>query len=148
MPKFVYRVIFVPKTTNHPNQADQIITFVKADSEIAKTANAAYAVIRETERPKWIPSPVVAKVNRPGFGWPPDSAGCVDTFTRPALGGFASDADAASGDFAGELRRGAGPVIAPGSWASCFAGVCVSRVAVQAQASSGSITLGGVTGLG
>src|SRR5260221_7649950 len=46
-PKFAYRVIFVPKTANHPNQADQVITFVKADSEIAKTANAAYAVIRE-----------------------------------------------------------------------------------------------------
>jgi hypothetical protein len=66
-PKFAYRVIFVPKTTNHPNQADQVITFVKADSEIAKTANAAYAVIRETERPKWLPSEIVAKVRTEGF---------------------------------------------------------------------------------
>lgn len=65
--KFAYRVIFVPKTTNHPNQADQVITFVKADSEIAKTANAAFAVIRETERPKWLPSQVVAKVKADGF---------------------------------------------------------------------------------
>lgn len=65
--KFAYRVIFVPKTTNHPNQADQVITFVKADSEIAKTANAAYAVIRETERPKWLPSQIVAKVKTEGF---------------------------------------------------------------------------------
>lgn len=65
--KFAYRVIFVPKTTNHPNQADQVITFVAADSEIAKTANAAYAVIRETERPKWLPSQIVAKVKAEGF---------------------------------------------------------------------------------
>ena len=65
--KFAYRVIFVPKTANHPNQADQVITFVKADSEIAKTANAAYAVIRETERPKWLPSQIVAKVKAEGF---------------------------------------------------------------------------------
>jgi len=65
--KFAYRVIFVPKTTNHPNQADQAITFVKADSEIAKTTNAAYAVIRETERPKWLPSQVVAKLRAEGF---------------------------------------------------------------------------------
>lgn len=65
--KFAYRVIFVPKTTNHPNQADQVITFVKADSEIAKTTNAAYAVIRETERPKWLPSQIVAKVKADGF---------------------------------------------------------------------------------
>ncbi len=66
-PKFAYRVIFVPKTTNHPNQADQVITFVKADSEIAKTANAAYAVIRETERPKWLPSQIVTKLKAEGF---------------------------------------------------------------------------------
>jgi hypothetical protein len=65
--QFAYRVIFVPKTANHPNQADQVITFVKADSEIAKTANAAYAVIRETERPKWLPSQIVAKVKAEGF---------------------------------------------------------------------------------
>jgi hypothetical protein len=65
--KFAYRVIFVPKTANHPNQADQVITFVKADSEIAKTANAAYAVIRETERPKWLPSQIVAKMKAEGF---------------------------------------------------------------------------------
>lgn len=65
--KFAYRVIFVPKTTNHPNQADQVITFVKADSEIAKTINAAYAVIRETERPKWLPSQIVTKLKAEGF---------------------------------------------------------------------------------
>lgn len=66
-PKFAYRVIFVPKTANHPNQADQAITFVKADSEIAKTVNAQYTVIKETERPKWLPSQIVAKMNAEGF---------------------------------------------------------------------------------
>ncbi len=65
--KFAYRVIFVPKTANHPKQADQVITFVKADSEVAKTANATYTVIRETERPKWLPSQIVAKVKAEGF---------------------------------------------------------------------------------
>jgi len=65
--KFAYRVIFVPKTTNHPNQADQVITFVKADSELAKSVNATYSVIRETERPKWLPSQIVAKIKADGF---------------------------------------------------------------------------------
>ncbi|MCR4303634.1 MAG: DUF3644 domain-containing protein [Gallionella sp.] len=65
--KFAYRVIFVPKTTNHPNQADQVITFVKADSELAKSVNATYSLIRETERPKWLPSQIVAKVKADGF---------------------------------------------------------------------------------
>ncbi len=66
-PKFAYRVIFVPKTVNHPNQADQAITFVKADSEIAKTVNAQYAVITETERPKWLPSQVVSRMRADGY---------------------------------------------------------------------------------
>lgn len=65
--KFAYRVIFVPKTTNHPNQADQVITFVRADSELAKNVNATYTVIRETERQKWLPSQIVAKVKADGF---------------------------------------------------------------------------------
>lgn len=66
-PKYAYRVIFVPKTVNHPNQADQAITFVKADSEIAKTVNAHYTLIKETERPKFLPSEVVASMKKAGF---------------------------------------------------------------------------------
>lgn len=66
-PKFAYRVIFVPKTANHPNQADQAITFVKAGSEIAKTVNAQYTVIKETERPKWLPSQIVSKMKADGY---------------------------------------------------------------------------------
>lgn len=65
--KFAYRVIFVPKTVNHLNQADQVITFVKADSELAKSVNATYSVIRETERPKSLPSQIVAKIKADGF---------------------------------------------------------------------------------
>lgn len=65
--KFAYRVIFVPKTANHQNQADQVITFVKADSELAKSVNATYSVIRETERPKSLPSQIVAKLKAEGF---------------------------------------------------------------------------------
>ena len=57
----------MPKTVNHPNQADQVITFVKADSELAKSINATYTVIRETERQKWLPSQIVAKVKAEGF---------------------------------------------------------------------------------
>jgi Protein of unknown function (DUF3644) len=65
--KFAYRVIFVPKTANHPNQADQVITFVKEGSELAKKVNASYTVIRETEKQKWLPSQIVAKVKADGF---------------------------------------------------------------------------------
>ena len=65
--KFAYRVIFVPKTVNSPNQADQVITFMPADSELAQTVNAQYAVIRETERPKRLPSEIVALMRQEGF---------------------------------------------------------------------------------
>lgn len=65
--KFAYRVIFVPKTVNNQNQADQVITFVKADSEIGRTVNAAYTVVRETERPKWLPSQIVRMMKEEGF---------------------------------------------------------------------------------
>lgn len=66
-PKFAYRVIFSPKTVNHPGQADQAITFVKADSALATGINAAYTVIREKEFPKLLPSQVVALMKAEGF---------------------------------------------------------------------------------
>jgi len=66
-PKFAYRVLFVPKTANHIGQADQVIKFIKADSELAKGVNAQYAVIKETERPKYLPSQVVAFMKTAGY---------------------------------------------------------------------------------
>lgn len=65
--KFAYRVIFVPKTVNHLNQADQVIQFVKAGSEIAKTVNASIAFYKETERPKWLPSEILIIMETEGF---------------------------------------------------------------------------------
>ena len=58
-PRFAYRVLFVAKTANRKGQADQVIEFIKADSELAKTVNSTYGVIKETERPKFIPSVIV-----------------------------------------------------------------------------------------
>ncbi|MCG8554923.1 MAG: DUF3644 domain-containing protein [Proteobacteria bacterium] len=65
--QFAYRVIFVPKTVNHPNQADQVITFVRPDSELAENINVAYASIKETERPKWLPGQIVSLMKSEGF---------------------------------------------------------------------------------
>lgn len=66
-PKFSYRVFFVPKTANRKGQADQVIEFIRSDSELAKGVNAQYTVIRETERPKYLPSEIVRKVNEAGY---------------------------------------------------------------------------------
>ena len=66
-PKFAYRVLFVAKTANRKGQADQVIEFVKAGSPLAEDVNKAYTVIKETERPKLLPSEVVAKLKADGF---------------------------------------------------------------------------------
>lgn len=66
-PRYAYRVLFIPKTANRKGQADQVIEFVKADSELAKDVNAHYAVIKETEKKKYLPGEIVALVQAEGF---------------------------------------------------------------------------------
>lgn len=66
-PKFSYRVFFVPKTANHKGQADQVIEFIKPGSEMAEGINTKYIQIKETERPKHLPSRIVSLVNEAGY---------------------------------------------------------------------------------
>ena len=66
-PKFAYRVLFVAKTSNRKGQADEVIQFVKADSELAKKVNQKYAIIKETERPKLRPKTIVDTMKKEGF---------------------------------------------------------------------------------
>ena len=66
-PKFAYRVLFVAKTANHKGQADEVIEFVKADSELAKNVNQKYAIIKETERPKLRPKTIIDTMKKEGF---------------------------------------------------------------------------------
>lgn len=66
-PKFAYRVLFVAKTANRKGQADEVIEFVKADSDLASDVNKAYTVIKETERPKHLPNGIVAIMRSDGY---------------------------------------------------------------------------------
>jgi len=66
-PKFAYRVLFVPKTANRKGQADEVIEFVKADSALAQNVNKTYAVIKETERKKFLPKNIVELMQKAGF---------------------------------------------------------------------------------
>lgn len=66
-PRFAYRVLFVAKTANRKGQADEVIEFVKADSELAKNVNQKYAIIKETERPKLRPKTIVDTMKKEGF---------------------------------------------------------------------------------
>ena len=65
--RYSYRILFVPKTANRKGQADSVIEFVKSDSPLAKKANAEYAVIKETEKKKLLPSQVVKTVKNEGY---------------------------------------------------------------------------------
>lgn len=67
--RYAYRIIFVPKLANHKNQADKVIEFVKGDSPLAATVNKEYAVIKETEKKKYLPKQVVQKMKDEGFDW-------------------------------------------------------------------------------
>lgn len=65
--RYAYRILFVPKTANRKGQADRVIEFVKSDSPLAKKANTEYAVIKETEKKKYLPSQIVQMMNVEGF---------------------------------------------------------------------------------
>ena len=66
-PKFAYRVLFVAKTANHKGQADQVMEFVKPDSPLAADLNRAYTVIKETEKPKFLPGQIVTMMKEKGY---------------------------------------------------------------------------------
>jgi len=65
--RYAYRMLFVPRVVGKPGQADHVIEFVKADSELAKTINSNYELIKETERPKFLPSAVVRQMQEMGY---------------------------------------------------------------------------------
>jgi hypothetical protein len=66
-PKFAYRVLFIAKTANNKGQADHVIEFIKPDSELAQEVNATYAVVKETEKRKVLPSRIVEMMKNEGF---------------------------------------------------------------------------------
>lgn len=67
-PKYAYRILYVPKTANRKGQADQVIEFLKADSELAEQVNKKYVLIKEKEREKFLPKKIIEDVQNEGFG--------------------------------------------------------------------------------
>lgn len=66
-PHYAYRILFVPKTANRKGQTDRVIEFVRSDSPLADAVNKEYAVIKETERKKYLPKQVVDQMNAEGY---------------------------------------------------------------------------------
>ena len=66
-PQYSYRVLYVPKTANRKGQADKVIEFIPANSPEAEGLNKEYVVIKDREKPKFIPSQIVSKMKEKGF---------------------------------------------------------------------------------
>jgi len=65
--RFSYRVLFVPKTVNRKGQADKVIEFIAADSEIAKGMNKEYVIVKEKEKTKYSPSNICKIMQETGY---------------------------------------------------------------------------------
>lgn len=65
--RFSYRVLFVPKTVNRKGQADKVIEFIPADSDIAKGMNKEYVLVKEKEKTKYSPSDIWKNMQKEGY---------------------------------------------------------------------------------
>jgi hypothetical protein len=65
--RFAYRMLFVPKLVGKAGQADEVIEFLKPDSDIAKAVNRDYVAFKEVERTKYLPGHIVAMMHDEGF---------------------------------------------------------------------------------
>ena len=65
--KYSYRVLYIPKSVNRKGQADKVIEFIPADSPEAEGLNKEYVLIKDREKPKFLPSEVIGKMKSKGF---------------------------------------------------------------------------------
>ena len=62
---YAYRVLYVPKVVNKQSQADEVVEFVRADSDEAAELNKVY--LKEVDKRRYRPGLVVQKINDEGF---------------------------------------------------------------------------------
>lgn len=65
--RFAYRMLFVPKLVGKPGQADEVIEFLRPDSEAAQAVNREYVAFKEVERPKFLPGQIVGMMRDEGY---------------------------------------------------------------------------------
>lgn len=68
-PHFRRRFLFVPVTTGKSAQADEVIEFVRADSDLAESINETYSRVlqKEVEKPKFLPTKIVKLMKSEGY---------------------------------------------------------------------------------
>lgn len=67
--KYAYRVLFAPITVNRKGQADNVIEFIKAESEEAQNISKAFVALKETEKKKFRGTDIVTIMNDKGYKW-------------------------------------------------------------------------------
>ena len=68
-PYFRRRFLFVPVVTSKKRQADEVVEFVLPNSDLGKAINDNYQkiVLKEVERPKYLPSKIIALMREEGY---------------------------------------------------------------------------------
>lgn len=64
---YSYRLLFTKKLVNRPGQADHVVEFVDPKSDLAKSIESEYWLIKDREKPKFLPSEVVKRMQDAGF---------------------------------------------------------------------------------
>ena len=67
--RYAYRLIFTPIGARKIGQADKVVQFIRADSPQAEGKNPQYTLIKETEKPKYLPSEIVRIMKEEGYAW-------------------------------------------------------------------------------
>lgn len=65
--RYSYRVLYIPKSVNHKGQADKVINFLPANSPEAEKLNKEYVLIKEKEKPKYLPSQIIQIMQDDGY---------------------------------------------------------------------------------
>ncbi len=65
--KYAYRILFTAYNAKRVGQADKVIEFVPIDSPLAEGLKKEYAFIKETEKAKYLPGEIVAKMKAEGY---------------------------------------------------------------------------------
>ena len=66
-PHYSYRVLFFQKVANRKGQADRVIEFLPADSPLAEELNKEYVVVKDREKPKFLPKDIIQMMKDEGF---------------------------------------------------------------------------------
>ena len=66
-PHYSYRVLFFQKLANRKGQADRVIEFLPGNSPFAEKLNKEYVVIKDRERPKYLPKDIIEMMKNEGF---------------------------------------------------------------------------------